>query len=161
MTDQNIVTVGVGGIHVDASPRILVTYLGSCVAVCLYSKAHKVGGMVHIAMSTGPHDKSSDEDKKGKYADTAVYEMLKLLQKKYKVDKGQVVAKIFGGAKILKAVSLDIGRNNEKTVRGVLSVLDIKIKAFQTGGEKGYRVDFNLDNGKVLCRVFGEEVKEY
>lgn len=163
MDKSNSVTVGVGGIHADKAPQNIFTCLGSCIAVCLYDSRHKVGGMVHIAMVSAflQNKTGRDEEQKGKYADTAIHELLKILKNNYQLDKENFAAKIFGGAKILKTVSMDVGQNNEKAVRGVLKELGIRIAAFQTGGEKGYRVEFNLENGNVLCQTFGGEAKEY
>jgi chemotaxis receptor (MCP) glutamine deamidase CheD len=118
--------------------------------------------MVHIAMVSTPLNQiDQGEEKKGKYADTAIHELLKILKNSFQLDKEHFIAKIFGGAKILKMVSIDVGKNNEKAVREVLQELGIRIASCQTGGEKGYHVEFYLDNGTVICQAFGGEKKEY
>ncbi len=77
------------------------------------------------------------------------------------VDPRQLTAKIFGGASVLKNISLNIGKTNEESVRAVLKNLHIPIIAARTGGEKGYQIDFDLEDGSVLCRVFGQETQEF
>lgn len=145
----------------DRAPAKIVTYLGSCVAVCLYAPAHRVGGMVHIVMAGFPRGENPASAKKGKYADTAIPELLARMKDACHLNEKAFVAKIFGGAKILRTVKADIGRENERAVRGVLDGLGLKIAASRTGGEKGYRIEFNLENGDVVCRLFGENPREY
>ncbi len=55
----------------------------------------------------------------------------------------------------------NIGKSNEESVRAVLKNLHIPIIAAKTGGEKGYQIDYDLEDGSVLCRVFGQETQEF
>jgi chemotaxis protein CheD len=161
MKEKDVVIIGVGGMHADNAPVKIVTYLGSCIAVCLYAPARRVGGMVHVVMAALPPGGDPAKVKKGKYADTAVPALLERLKGAYRLDEKEFVVKIFGGAKILRTVNVDIGRVNERAVRDALDRLGLKVAASRTGGEKGYRVEFNLENGNVTCRLFGEEPREY
>ena len=87
--------------------------------------------------------------------------MLEMLKKQHALQPAQLKAKIFGGAKILRMVSQDIGKDNENAVRQILKTLGIPIVAAKTGGEKGYQVDFDLVTSRVTCRVFGQEPEDY
>ncbi len=161
MIDENVIVVGISDIKIAQEPKMLKTNLGSCVAVCLYSKQKKVGGMLHLmlASSSGVSDKA--KLKKEKYADTGIPEMINQLSKSYGASKSELEAKIFGGAKVLQNVTRNIGEENAAAVRNILRAEGIRIMASRLGGVKGYKVSIELSTGKVYCQIFGEEEKEY
>lgn len=161
MESSNEILVGVAELKVGESPRVIKTNLGSCVAVCFYASASQVGGMLHFMMAKIPEDVDANSVKKAKYADTGISELLHQLKSAFGINSSDVQAKIFGGAKVLKEVTHNIGYDNEVAARAILKERNIPIVASKTGGEKGYKVEFNLSTGKVKCQVFGEEVKEY
>ena len=153
------IIVGIADIKIAKAPSVIKTSLGSCVAVCLYSPSGKVGGMQHLMMPKAPENKAYI--KKAKYADTGIAELYKLLNGLCGSPKQDLVAKIFGGAKVLPHVRANIGADNVESVRSILNDMGITIVASQTGGEKGYKIEFDLSTGKVECRIFGGEPKEY
>lgn len=157
------IAVGIGDIKIAKSPTVIVTYLGSCIAICLYASSQKVGGMLHVMLGSSQRVKKGEGApfNSAKYADTGLPEIVRQMRQAYPVSKGDLVAKIFGGANVLRDVQHRIGENNETAVRQALRELGIKIAASQTGGDKGYRVEFHLETGKVFCKIFGEETKEY
>lgn len=161
MSDEKTLSVGVGDIQVAEAPTIITTYLGSCVAVCLYASLHKVGGIIHFMLPRACPTHGGLILKKEKYADTGIPELLRQLKDVFKLEKNDFTAKLFGGANILKNVNRQIGNENIEAAKDILRGLNIKILVSKTGGEKGYGVEFDLNTGKVLCRVFGEEPQEY
>lgn len=161
MDEHNELLVGVAELKVGKSPQVIKTNLGSCVAVCLYSPITQIGGMLHFMMSKVPEEADQLSIKKAKYADTGINELLNLLKSVYGLNHNDLTAKIFGGAKVLKEVTHNIGYDNEVAARAILKEHNIPLVAAKTGGEKGYKVEFNLATGKVKCQVFGEEIKEY
>jgi len=163
MEESNVLVVGIGDIKIGKAPDKITTYLGSCIAVCLYSPLHKVGGMLHLMLASARlgADESMESIKKAKYADTGIPEILKQLKRSYNLETEDFKAKIFGGAKVLRTVTQEIGQDNEDAARSILKGLGIKIIAAQTGGEKGYKVEFDLNTGKVSSRIFGQEPKEH
>ena len=153
--------VGMADIKTGKSPDFLVTNLGSCVAVCLYSEKHQAGGILHLMMATiGPNANKPDL-KKAKYADTGIPELFRLLKINYGIQVIDCKAKIFGGGKILKNVTNQIGFQNEEESRKILQKYGVPIIAAKTGGEKGYKVRLNLNTGKVLCQIFGSQPEEF
>lgn len=159
--DNNELVVGIADIKIGESPQKVKTNLGSCVAVCLYCPEKKVGGMLHLMLSSSKGSYGKGVLKREKYADTGIEELLVKLKKKYGVLPAILKAKIFGGAKVLKAVQQNIGAENVGAVRSILKNEGIPIIASQVGGEKGYKVHMDLTTGKVICQIFGEEAKEY
>ncbi len=158
--DFDKIIVGVADMKMGQSPQVIETTLGSCVAVCLYAAARQVGGMVHIMMPHADENSSKAKEKKAKYANTAVPELIRQLTSCYGIDSHHFVAKIFGGGRILKDCTLNIGELNEKAAREQLKNFGIRIMASKTGGDKGCRVTFLLETGIILCQKFGEAVEE-
>ncbi|MBI5150191.1 MAG: chemotaxis protein CheD [Candidatus Omnitrophica bacterium] len=161
MPIENKVLVGVGDIKIDKAPAVLSTFLGSCVAVCLYSPSRKVGGMVHYLLPKAKEMQEGKIPKKEKYADTGIPELLRRLKNVFNIEKDDFVAKIFGGANVLRMVNRRVGEENVAAARAILRELKIVVVSASTGGEKGYKLDFNLATGKVSCQIFNEEIKEY
>ncbi len=162
MNKENEITVGIADVKVGKAPSILKTSLGSCIAVCLYEPDKKVGGMLHcmLASSAGT-DKTKPGFKKAKYADTGMECLIGMIKDNFQVSEKNLKAKIFGGAKILKNISKNIGLENAEAVRRILKSYGIKIIAEKVGGDKGYKILFNLENGRVIVQIFGEKEEVY
>jgi chemotaxis protein CheD len=158
---DSLIVVGVADIKIGKAPDVITTSVGSCIAVCLYHPQRRVGGMLHLMLGRMGDAGNRNGVKKAKFADSGIPELLHQLKTAFGLEDRDFVAKIFGGARILKDVSYDIGRNNEEASRAVLKNMGINIIASKTGGEKGYKVKFDLSSGKVKCRIMGEDEKEY
>ena len=161
MIIENRILVGVGDIKIDKAPKTLSTFLGSCVAVCLYSPSRKVGGMVHFLLPRAREIQEGKIPRKEKYADTGIPELLRRLKNVFNIEKDDFVAKIFGGANVLRMVNRRVGEENAAAARAILRELKIVVVGASTGGERGYKIDFDLTTGKVFCQIFNEEIKEY
>lgn len=155
------IIVGIGDIKSGKEPAIIRTSLGSCIGVCLYHSQMKVGAMLHCMLPTAGDNRQKPDFRPAKYADSGIEVMISELKKVYGLSPNQFTAKIFGGASMLKAISMNIGQNNEDSVRAVLKSLNVSIVAAKTGGDKGYQIDFDLTKGSVVCRIFGQEPQEF
>lgn len=154
------IVVGMADIKVAKAPAAIKTNLGSCIAVCLYSPALKCGGMLHLMLPSAPANR--EVVKKAKYADTGIPELLRQLRAVAGVNAHHdFVAKIFGGACVLVNVKSNIGQDNGAAVKEILADLGIKIIAQEIGGNKGYKVEFDVQTGKVVSQIFGEQAKEF
>lgn len=161
MDAQDKIITGIADIKVGKSPSWIITNLGSCIAVCLYDQKQKVGGMLHLMMAAAGPAQEKPDFKPAKYADTGIPELIRAMKKAYNVTEKDLQAKVFGGAKILQKVTRDIGKENDEAVVRILKENGIPVRARKVGGEKGYKVTFDLSSGKVLCQVFGAPVEEY
>ncbi len=155
------IPVGMADLKTGRQGDILSTVLGSCVGVCLYSERHKVGGLLHLMMASAGAQATSPDCKKAKYADTGVPELIRTLRAIHGVSVGDLTAKLFGGAKVLPAVERNIGQENAVAVKTILREYGILVKATKLGGEKGYRIKFSLETGRVVCQVFGQSIEEF
>ncbi|PVX25306.1 MAG: chemotaxis protein CheD [Candidatus Bathyarchaeum sp.] len=146
--------------RVENRPVVLVTNVGSCVAICIHDPINKCGGLAHIMLPTSKITKN--QNLPSKYADTAVPALTESLQKIAK-NNSYLTAKIAGGANMfpnLKANSLNIGEKNVEAVKEALSEKGIKLLAEDVKGTYGRRVTFNIVTGSVGVRNGNGVVKE-
>ena len=153
-----LINVGIADHGVARTPYILRTILGSCVGICLFDPASKVGGLSHIML---PTSKKIPTNLK-KYADTAIPYMLDEMIS-IGAERENIVAKITGGATMFKhsdsSLMGDIGRNNIYSVKDILGGLNIKIIAEDVGGDYGRTIDFYLETGEIRIKTIGKETK--
>lgn len=143
--------VGMGEIKVLKEEGTLWAVLGSCIGLVLYDSAAKIGGIAHIML--GENDKN--DSNVGKYADTAIGALIKIM-----VDKGavrsRIKARMIGGANMFRWKStkscVDIGTSNIETVKKVITEEHIPIVNSTVGGNTGYKIRFSVSDGTVSIR---------
>jgi chemotaxis protein CheD len=133
-----------GYILVANRPTIISTVLGSCVAVCIYDRKRRVGGMNHFQIPTV----DAAEAPTARYGNVATLKLVEMM-----LDDGSAVknmeAQIFGGACNPKMNSWDVGRQNIRVARRVLSGKGIRIVSEDVGGEKGRKIVFDTGANEV------------
>jgi chemotaxis protein CheD len=136
-----------GDIHCSADPKVLVTVLGSCVAVCLWDKVRGAGGMNHFVL---PVDRTGE--KSTRYGDVAIDELLAgLLRLGCRI--GDLQAKVFGGAAVLPfGGGQTVGSNNVQLALERLRHDHIRVTAQRTGGTVGQQVRFHTSTGEAFVR---------
>lgn len=154
------IRVDMAEVKVESRPVLLVTNVGSCVAICIHDSRNKRGGLLHIMLPNSK--KVSNESLPYKYADTAVPALAEFLRK---LGKGDVclLAKIAGGANMfahLKSRLLNIGAKNVEAVKEALEANGIRLLAEDVGGAYGRRVFFNVVTGSVYIQRVGGQVKK-
>jgi len=135
------------GLMVSLDPLLLTTVLGSCVAVCLYDNQLKAGGMNHFMLPLWNGSGLASP----KFGNIAIERLIKDMESIGSL-RGNIVAKVFGGARMLKEQShfFDIGRRNIDLAFQLLEQENIKITAQSTGGMKGRKIYFNTQTGEVF-----------
>jgi len=159
---MNEIRVGLSEHKVVSQPAVLACYgLGSCVAVVLFDKVRKIGGLAHVMLPTSFLNKNEKKKAKpAKFADTAVaclmHEMVQLGAQVRATE-----AKIFGGSCMLPEITGDgpesLGRRNVAAVELALKEQRIRLVAADTGKNHGRTIFFSsVDGSVVLKRVHGE-----
>lgn len=145
---MNPIRVGMADYIVTNNSKILVTTVGSCVAIGIYD-GRGVGGLAHIMLPE--HDGKSDI--KGKFADTAIPAMIQEM-KRMNADMSNIKAKIAGGAKMFRfpSFTISIGERNIQKVREVLRENGVKIEGEEVGKNYGRTVEFHTSTGKMIVR---------
>src|SRR2546421_751585 len=98
MTSRPDVTIHIGQIHVANEPTVIKTVVGSCIAVCLYDPALRLGGMNHFLLPT-----PCNGDRPADLARFAIHAMELLIgaMQKSGGDRRRLQAKVFGGGHVL------------------------------------------------------------
>ena len=126
--------------------------LGSCVAIAIYDKLTRVGGMAHVLLPS--EGLSRDKDNRAKFPGTAVPLLLEEMKKLGA--RGPFTAKIAGGSSMFGALlpsgGINMGERNVLSSRQALSDAGIPLAAQDVGGDYGRSVYFHLDDGRMLVR---------
>lgn len=126
--------------------------LGSCVAITIYDRQTRVGGMAHVLLPS--EGLSRDKENRAKFPSTAVPLLIDEMRKLGA--RGPFTAKIAGGASMFGALlpsgGINMGERNVLSCRQALSDAGIPLAAQDVGGDYGRSVYFHLDDGRVLVR---------
>ncbi|MBF0349546.1 MAG: chemotaxis protein CheD [SAR324 cluster bacterium] len=152
-----VVRVAIAGVDTAQNGDLLSTVVGSCIAIMLYDKKTRIGGMAHIML--GYSDGKTDTP--GKYADTAVPHLIQLMEQSGAQAYRLKGAKVAGGGEMFDHFSpeLNVSKLNIKAVYDILARHGIKIIAEDLGGKTGRRVTLDTETGKVQVDVHGEQTK--
>ncbi len=140
------------------SGGVLVTTVGSCVAIGLVDPESGVGGLAHIML---PEAKGKS-DGAGKYADTAIPAMLREMEAR-KARKERIIAKIAGGARMFNFNSNradSVGDRNVEAVKRILRKYGIRIAGEDVGENHGRTVEFYTSDGKMVVKRANKVIKE-
>ncbi|HIP16985.1 MAG TPA: chemotaxis protein CheD [Methanothermococcus okinawensis] len=141
-----VIRVKIGGLEAAKSPEVLETLLGSCVALMLYDRGKRIGGMAHIML---PYTDNTKIRTPGKYANTAVPALITKLTI-LGARPNKLIAKIAGGSAMFKgSETMNIGKKNIESTKKELSKYNIRVVKEDTGGEGSRTVKFYLKDGKV------------
>lgn len=146
-------TLIIGDVVVSESPAILETVLGSCVAVCLWDRKFHIGGMNHIMLPA-----STDSVKNPNYcAQEAIDNLLDDILKTGAAMRN-LRAKVFGGGRAIKQFSerLDVGKQNVRVTKEILSKYNIPIVKEFTQMDCGIKVVFYSDTGRAFVKKLEE-----
>jgi chemotaxis protein CheD len=137
-----------GELVFSKKPIVIKTVLGSCVAVALFDKKTGAGGMCHYLLPEAEEGSEST-----KYGNIAVRYLIHKFREAGS-RKEDLEATIIGGAFIIfdEREIFFIGDRNVETASRVLKDAGIRVKAYNTGGEHGKRVLFDLAQNKLLIQ---------
>ena len=152
---NEIIEIKMGGLEIITDEtKELKTFVGSCVAICLFDLVSKVAGMAHIMLpkkSSGVQSTGTNDI--GKYADEALsYMVVNMVQKG--ADPKKIKAKMAGGATIFAHESetslFNVGPRNIAFLKQILQENNIPLVSEDTGQNFGRWVRFNLHSGEML-----------
>ena len=147
--------VGMGQIAAGRAPERMKTVLGSCIGLAIYHPRLKTGAIAHVVLP----DSAGRGGAPGKFADTAVPEMLKLLKELGAPPHG-LTAKLAGGANMFGGSGpLQIGDANAEAVVRALRSIGIQAAGQDVGGTKGRRVTFDCTSGEMTVECAGRPAR--
>lgn len=135
--------------------------LGSCVAIALYDRAKKIGGLIHYMLPK--QIARRDVLNEFKYAETGVPKLIAKMEvvgaKTYRME-----AKVVGGANMfaefIRNQKESVGYRNIQAAKKVLKEFKIPVLAENVGEDYSRSVEFILKTGivKVTSYKKGEEI---
>jgi chemotaxis protein CheD len=145
-----------GHLVVSAEPRLLTTILGSCVAVCLWDAAARIGGMVHFLL---PESSGGAQESTARYGDIAVPQLLRELKARG-ANQRFITAKLYGGACVLQALRKDngdhLGTRNVGVAKRALQTANIRVVEEDTLGTGSRKVIFDTGTGNTTIHVVND-----
>jgi chemotaxis protein CheD len=144
-----------GQIAAGQSPQRMRAILGSCIGLALFHPGRKTGVMAHIVLP----ESAGRDGAPGKFADTAVPQMLALMRQQGLPGFG-LTAKFAGGANMFNGSGpLQIGDANAVAVAAALKKAGIRVVGQDVGGTQGRRVDFDCSSGEMTIQCAGKPAR--
>jgi len=136
---------------VSSEPHVVVTILGSCVAVCLWDRRRGLGGINHylLPFPTAPDDQSG---RFGTASNRLLVERMRSLGSRIE----DLEARVFGGAcmmSMFRGTQADLGSRNARLAFEMLERAGIRVVAEHVGGKRGRRLSFQTDDGQTHVRL--------
>ncbi len=136
-----------GEYFVHHEDMLLLTTLGSCIAVCLWDRQARVGGMNHFMLPDSPAES-------GRYGPYAMEMLINALMKQG-AQRMTLEAKVFGGAHVLNSLkpdSMKVGQRNAQFALNYLTTERIPVVVTDVEGECPRTVCFFPHSGKAMLK---------
>jgi len=152
------VIIAPGEYYASASPTLISTLLGSCVAACLYDPGRRIIGMNHFMLSNRRYSRELPlyASEAGRYGIHAMELLINDMMRKG-ADRRCLRAKVFGGASIFGKNEqvgnfICVGEVNCRFIREFLAEESIPLDAGDLGGEHGRVIHFSNGDFTVYHR---------
>ena len=145
--------VGMGQIALVTQNEFARAILGSCIGVAIYHPRFQSAAVAHIVLAKS----EGRSGMLGKFADTAIPEMLRLLADDGVTPIG-LCAKLAGGANMFGSNGpIQVGEANHEAVKQLLQQHKVRVVAEHVGGNNGRRITFNPQNKEFSVEIAGRE----
>lgn len=147
--NSDTLDIPMGGLgFTEQDKSTLQTFVGSCVAICIYDPVAKIAGMAHVML---PKNNTSDTTPKpeGKFVDVAIKVLLDKLSTNG-AKQNRLKAKMAGGASVFQNEGnknvFNIGTRNVDAIRELLAEKKIPILSEDVGEKGGRWVIFDVNS---------------
>ncbi|MBF0175657.1 MAG: chemotaxis protein CheD [Magnetococcales bacterium] len=146
---------------ITASPVVVDTILGSCVALTLYHPATRTGAICHGVQPGHDHPASKivthgSQDPCFRFVNCAIRHMLEHFDRRG-IPRRELATKLFGGADMYPThdPARTIGRQNIHMAEDEVRTAGLFLSATHVGGHQGRQILFFTHTGQVLMRRLG------
>jgi chemotaxis protein CheD len=140
-----------GEFYATQEDEVIVTVLGSCVSACIMDPIAMVGGMNHFMLPVKQGDPHADVFFAARYGAAAMEYLINNLLH-LGAQRDRLVAKVFGGGKVMRNMVTDIGGQNIEFVRLFLRQENIPLWSEDLGGDLPRKVYFFPHTGQVIVK---------
>ena len=146
-----------GNLFAHTEPYTVTTVLGSCVSVCLWDPAKRIGGINHFMLPFWNGEGLASP----KYGNIAISKLIERMLD-LGCEKRGLRAKIFGGGVMFKATSalMNIGERNIILAQDMLSEEKIPVIASDVGGSNGRKIIFQTGTGSVSMKRLARQIDD-
>ena len=143
-----------GELYIGEGPTRVITVLGSCVSVTMFSKRLSIGAICHGAMPHCRKRRGCHEvcEEAFKFVDCSIHYMLGKMRG-YGCADSEFEVKLFGGADTLSSKKENtIGSMNVKMALDIISEEHLRIIAADVGDSFGRKIIFLTHTGDVYLK---------
>ena len=133
----------------DEPGSVIVTILGSCVSVCLFDRAARLGGMKHFLLGRPAADQQVAPQDMHRYGVHAMELLINELMRRG-ADRGRLTAHLYGGANIVSGLGR-IGSQNAEFAVDFLRTEGVPVAHTDLGGTEARKVEFMPHDGRARC----------
>lgn len=131
----------------------ITTILGSCVAVCVFDRVRRIGGMNHFLLASG----GTAFEERGRYGDSACDDLLQCFiasgSRLFDLEARVLGGASVGGVGLSPATGLPLGARNADAARDALRRRGVGIDHEDTGGVSARRLKFQTGSGLLEVRT--------
>ena len=156
-SDNNSYYLMPGNIFAHQDEYTVTTVLGSCVSVCLWDPARRLGGINHFMLPLWNGEGLASP----KYGNIAIAKLIeKMLE--FGSDRRNLRAKVFGGGVVLNVTNpfMNIGERNIQLAEDTLRIENIPVLSADTGGKVGRKLIFNTETGVALVKRLTRQIDD-
>ncbi len=140
-----------GDLYISDIPTMVSTILGSCIALTIFNKRLKTGGICHAMLPRSPYAK---ELSAFRYVDSSIFYMLSKFET-LGIRKDEMELKLLGGADVIDRINDETASIGQKNIEIALEIIRnerLQIVVSDVGGKMGRKVHFYTHTGKVLLK---------
>lgn len=154
------VVVDIADVKISKEPgATLITYsLGSCIAVAIWDRVAKVGGMIHYMLPDSTMSPEKAKSNPAMFCDSGIP---KLFRSAYELGatKRRMTVKVAGGSQLLDDKgTFNIGKRNYLALRKIFWKNGVMIDAEDVGGSLSRTLKLDVATGRCSIKTRGGEV---
>ncbi len=162
LNNMGKVFIGPGEFYISSEPVKIITALGSCVAIIMFSEKKKISAIAHCVLPVCTLSLNNKKEHSNyKYIDTAIQSMINKLHEA-EVKKEEIKVKIFGGAEQYgeRGGNLSVGRLNVDKAFNLLKTEGLQVVSSDVGGNEGRKIILFAHTGDVYISRLGKLVND-
>jgi len=143
-----------GELYIGEEPTKVITVLGSCVSVTMFSKRLRIGAMCHGVMPQCRKQRGCNKvcEEAFKFVDCSIHYMLGKMRGRGCADS-EIEVKLFGGADTLSSKKENtIGSMNVKMALEIIREEHLRVIAADVGDSFGRKIIFLTHTGDVYLK---------
>jgi len=153
-----VVYLKAGELHFTDQPTLVITVLGSCLSVTMFSRRKGLGGICHglLPQCCGRERCDGGCLEGFKYVDCSIRKMGELFDR-HGAKRSELEVKVFGGADMFsRQIAIpgivSVGKQNVQTAEKIILSEGFKVKKTDVGGMRGRKIFFYTDTGEVFLK---------